>query len=361
MNFKTSTHRQRWLLSKEQLRDKRAKRYDKSIQDVLRYKKGECDPVSLEEEKQLCLYYERMISKICSLFHFPHKILAISLIYFKRFYLAYSILDFEPRNVMLTCIYLACKVENAYISAEELAKGVQQDAKIVEKSVLGCEMGLLQGLDFDLVVHTPYAPFDGFCFDLESYVQEDLMWDSEKAESFMQDIKNKGYEPIVALLYSDAPLIYTPGLLAFAALEVALKSCSEKELLQNYTRSLLSRSSVGGASLQGELEAIHKLGMEGSRSIVDESTLKGIDRKLKGCRNPIYDPSSEQYRKAHAEQKQKHQARQKLKISLKRAQMESEIVELTSGAVLNAQQSQDEQDSKRRKSKGEEGDRIVLQ
>ncbi len=194
MNFPTSTHKSRWLLSPGDLEARRCARYEKSVREIERYRPastsaaaaaepeegeakapqqllGDLELVSMEEEKKLFSYYERMISKICVLYHFPRKIMAISLVYFKRFYLKFSILDYEPWTLMITCVYLACKVENAYISAEELAKGVQQDARIVEKIVLGSEMNLLQGLDFDLVVHTPYAALDGFCFDLETYVQ----------------------------------------------------------------------------------------------------------------------------------------------------------------------------------------------
>jgi len=40
----------------------------------------------------------------------------------------------------LTCIYLACKVEESHVSAEELGKGIQQDPQVVLKN----EMIVLQ-------------------------------------------------------------------------------------------------------------------------------------------------------------------------------------------------------------------------
>jgi len=354
MNFPTSTHKSRWLLSETELQERRCARYDKSVKDIERYKPEASTSswVSMEEEKQLFRYYEKMISKICVLFRFPRKIVAISIVYFKRFYLKYSILDYDPWTVMITCVYLACKVENAYISAEELAKGVQQDARIVEKIVLGSEMNLLQGLDFDLVVHTPYSAFDGFCFDLENYVQEKLTgserWDHEKAEAFVESLKRKGYQSIDALLFSDGPLLYAPGLLAYAALEMALKSCDEGKMLGEYSLSLLERTGIQSSQLASNVEKIHKLGQKGSKSLIEETTLKDIDRKLKLCRNPVYDPSSSTYKKQQAEkQKQKLQAKANLKRSVAQDAQALGLSEADEDFFFT----ENKQDPKRRKSK----------
>lgn len=49
-------------------------------------------------------------------------------------------MEHDPKNIMLTCIYLACKVEESHVSAEELGKGIQQDPQVVLKN----EMIVLQ-------------------------------------------------------------------------------------------------------------------------------------------------------------------------------------------------------------------------
>ena len=58
----------------------------------------------------------------------------------------------------------ACQVEEAYISAEELCRVVQQEAG----AVLHSELVLLQGLRFDLIVHSLLRPLDGFFRDLQA-------------------------------------------------------------------------------------------------------------------------------------------------------------------------------------------------
>jgi cyclin H len=72
-------------------------------------------------------------------------------------------MEHDPKHIMLTCIYLSCKVEEFHVSAEELGKGIQQDPQVVLKN----ELTVLQGLDFELIVYTPYRSVDGFIYDLE--------------------------------------------------------------------------------------------------------------------------------------------------------------------------------------------------
>jgi cyclin H len=72
-------------------------------------------------------------------------------------------MEHDPKHIMLTCIYLSCKVEEFHVSADELGKGIQQDPQVVLKN----ELTVLQGLDFELIVYTPYRSVDGFIYDLE--------------------------------------------------------------------------------------------------------------------------------------------------------------------------------------------------
>jgi hypothetical protein len=61
---------------------------------------------------------------------------ATAILYFKRFYQKWSVMEHDPKHIMLTCIYLSCKVEEFHVSAEELGKGIQQDPQVVLKNEL---------------------------------------------------------------------------------------------------------------------------------------------------------------------------------------------------------------------------------
>ncbi|KAG6604204.1 Cyclin-H1-1, partial [Cucurbita argyrosperma subsp. sororia] len=83
--------------------------------------------LSIEEEQFMRVFYENKLQEVCNNFHFPHKIQTTALIYFKRFYLQWSVMQHNPKYVMLTCIYAACKIEENHVSAEELVKGYVND------------------------------------------------------------------------------------------------------------------------------------------------------------------------------------------------------------------------------------------
>lgn len=40
----------------------------------------------------------------------PWTTIATALHYFKRFYLRKSVMDYHPKEILVTCLYLACKV-----------------------------------------------------------------------------------------------------------------------------------------------------------------------------------------------------------------------------------------------------------
>merc|ERR1711970_607655 len=326
----TSSHKTRWLLGDQELEKRRAACYEKSLGEIERYKPESASTsaadnpvaVSLEEQKQLLSYYEKTLSKICSLFRMPRKILAISIVYLKRFYLKFTVLDHEPWRIMVTCVYLACKVENAYLAAEELAKGVQQDARVVEKIVLGSEMTLLQGLDFDLVVHTPYASLRGFLYELENRCQFEG-WDPDRAETLSSALRKRANNSLDALL-------------------VATKKMEgeDKQMVESFFDHC--RSKAGNTEKLAEfVKKVHKLGARGSASLADEGILKEIDRKVKLCRNPVYDPTSDQYKKQQAE---KQAQKLRAKANLKRSAAASDARALGLTEIV------ENPDSKRRKS-----------
>ncbi len=47
---------------------------------------------------------------MCRAFGFPNKVQAAAVLFLKRFYLTFSTLEHDPKNVLLTAIYLAGKV-----------------------------------------------------------------------------------------------------------------------------------------------------------------------------------------------------------------------------------------------------------
>ncbi|KAM0880510.1 hypothetical protein ACQ4PT_033539 [Festuca glaucescens] len=189
-DFQTSTHRERWIFQPQDLIDKwtgvnRCSAETLAQYGTTRLKVDPVDgsisnpepapdhvvgsssvkPLSCEEEQMMRRFYEQKIQEVCKAFKFPHKIQATAIIYFKRFYLQWSVMEHHPKHIMLTCVYSSCKVEENHVSAEELGKGINQDHQII----LNNEMIVLKSLDFDLIVFSPYRSIEGFIDDMDDF------------------------------------------------------------------------------------------------------------------------------------------------------------------------------------------------
>lgn len=56
--------------------------------------------LSIEEELLVKRYYEGKIQEVCAALRLPNKIQATAIIYFKRFYLQWSIMEHDHKNIL---------------------------------------------------------------------------------------------------------------------------------------------------------------------------------------------------------------------------------------------------------------------
>ncbi|KAM0901438.1 hypothetical protein ACQ4PT_019985 [Festuca glaucescens] len=220
-DFQTSTHRERWIFQPQDLIDKWTGVNRRSAETLAQYGttrlkvdpvdgsisnpepvpdhvvgSSSVKPLSCEEEQMMRRFYEQKIQEVCKAFKFPHKIQATAIIYFKRFYLQWSVMEHHPKHIMLTCVYSSCKVEENHVSAEELGKGINQDHQII----LNNEMIVLKSLDFDLIVFAPYRSIEGFIDDmdvdrLQILTQEDMKHADRKLRHCLDEHKKKEKKP----------------------------------------------------------------------------------------------------------------------------------------------------------------------
>jgi cyclin H len=299
-DFLTSTHRAKWLFSPQDLMDKykaanqRAKqslekygstRIELDMDGSLSYPESQADakdgaekhsrpkPLKIDEEKLLRAFYEFKIQEVCDAFKFPRKIQATALIYFKRFYLQWSVMEHNPKEIMLTCIYTACKAEENHVLAEELGRGIEQD----HHTILNNEMLVLQSLGFDLIVYAPYRAVEGFI----SEVEEEYGEPSEQ----LQLVKESSKEEIDRIMRTDAPLLFPPGQLALAALRRA-NALHDFPDFDRYLGNMISHHhpTHSISELANSLNIIDSLISKLETS--NAKDMKHIDRKLKACRDP---------------------------------------------------------------------------
>lgn len=323
-DFQTSTHRAKWILSPQELIQKYSVSNKRAVEALEQYGstrlevdvdgslsypeplidiKDKSVPHSLpktlssDEEHLMRTFYEHKIQEVCMAFRFPHKIQGTAIIYFKRFYLQWSVMEHHPKHIMLTCIYASCKVEENHVSAEELGKGIQQDHQVI----LNNEMIVLQSLGFDLIVYTPYRSIEGFVDDMEDFCRAG----NDQMQKF-QELRKAAKVEADKIMLTDAPLLYPPGQLALAALRRANESIMAVDF-QRYLSDVISRqhSSHHMFELTASLDSIYSL--IDKLHVPSVKEMRHIDRKLTSC----WDPSSQDEKKR--EKKSKHKSKKESK------------------------------------------------
>ncbi|EOY11455.1 Cyclin-H1-1 isoform 1 [Theobroma cacao] len=297
-DFQTSTHRAKWIFTPQGLVEKYRAANQRAIQTLEKYgttqmevdadgslsypepiardnadKHSRAKPLSIEEEQFMRVFYENKLREVCSAFYFPNKIQATALIYFKRFYLQWSVMEHHPKHIMLTCVYAACKIEENHVSAEELGKGISQDHQMI----LNYEMIVYQSLEFDLIVYAPYRSVEGFVNDMEEFCGA-----KDEQNQILKDLQETARIEVDKIMLTDAPHLFPPGQLALAALRSANEMHKVLDF-ERYLRSILTRQN-SEHTISQLIESLNAIDTWVRKyKFPTEKDMKHINRKLKSC------------------------------------------------------------------------------
>lgn len=188
----------------------------------------------LENDELVLLYFCTHIKQGCSINEKPNekyvkirrpwRVWCTSAVYFRRFYLNNSLRAHDPRLVMLACIFLAAKVETAFISAAdliaaELYKNCTLDA------ILTYELKLLEALKFQLKVLHPHNTSHALIADFKRVFQGGTGADGrplpaigEADRQTMRKWTQEAEESLDSMTLSSLVMRFSPSILALAAM-----------------------------------------------------------------------------------------------------------------------------------------------
>ncbi|KAF9296019.1 hypothetical protein BGZ88_000889 [Linnemannia elongata] len=243
--------------------------------------------LTVEDELTLLGFYERRIVKIFQYWKLPSYVMATAVVYMKRFFLENTVMDHHPKDVMLTCMFLARKTENYLMSIEDFSKVLKSPAE----SILQLEFLVCKTLRFHFTVHHPYRPCLGFFFDMQA-VTENM--------SKLQKVYERALTLIDTALHTDLCFLYQPSQIALATMRIASKD--EAYDFERYAKyKFMSNESATqkyNSQLLPILEAIEKVLKEDRRCVeVDKLVATEIDKRLKLCKDPARNPESLLYMK----------------------------------------------------------------
>lgn len=243
--------------------------------------------LSPDEEKILLRQYELHLREFCKRFSppMPKGVIGTAFHYFKRFYLNNSPMDYHPKEILATCVYLSCKVEEFNVSIEQFVANIKGDREKASDIILNNELLLMRQVNYHLTVHNPFRPIEGFLIDIKTRCG---LANPERLRHGIDEFLDKAF-------FTDSCLLYAPSQIALAA--VLHAASKEQENLDSYVTDTLFRD-AGQEKLAILIEAVRKI-----RSMVKlvenppKDKVKSLERKLDRCRNQENNPDSEIYKR----------------------------------------------------------------
>ncbi|XP_027215413.2 cyclin-H isoform X1 [Penaeus vannamei] len=166
--------------------------------------------LSVEEEHIMVRTYEYSLRDFCKKFRdprdgrirMPPAVTTTAQHYFKRFYLFNSVMDYHPKEILVTCVYLACKIEEFYVTINDFVHNVRGDKKKAAEIILNNELQLTQELQFHLIIHQPFRPVEGLLIDIKTRFPQ--LRDPERLRPHVEEFLER-------VNLTDAIILYTPG------------------------------------------------------------------------------------------------------------------------------------------------------
>ncbi|KAI0274627.1 cyclin-like protein [Gloeopeniophorella convolvens] len=269
--FQNSTQYKNWRFSREQLRATRTALNEGAIAAIRNTFEADSPGSSsdiqfldADEERLLMMLYISKISQLCGHFRFPEEIEATGITYLKRFYLKNTVMDWHPKNVMLTALFLAAKTTNHPISLESYTSNIPRTSP---SDVLDLEFLVAQSLAFEFAVWHAHRALWGMWLDIQELPQA-------PPHQELQRIYDSALQYIRTSRLTDAELIYPPSQIALACLSLA-----HPEIAASWARSK-------NADAVLETVEIIKQAITRDGNIPSVDVVREIDRRLKICKNP---------------------------------------------------------------------------
>eukprot|EP00984_Skeletonema_dohrnii_P005282 scaffold1845_cov127-Skeletonema_dohrnii-CCMP3373.AAC.5 len=251
------------------------------------------------------------------------KVAATASLLFRRFYLSNSVMIHDPKTMLAAAAFLAAKVEDCMLDVRYLEMGTKEmNAPVPLTDILDAEIRLMKGIDFDLLVFSPYKTIVPIVEDLRTFLKSErgkglVKWkEGEERQLEREDLRpvhDMAMKIVDDVIVSDIPLMYAPGEVGTAALVVANERKGNSEDggvegdkvespeidIVGYVRSRFEDTDESGvvvdtAAIDALVERVSRLAQlirelrEGKHGCgnynADMNELKGVNKKLKKCR-----------------------------------------------------------------------------
>ncbi|XP_015782721.1 cyclin-H isoform X2 [Tetranychus urticae] len=284
--FATSSQRKCWIFEDEKELD--TLREEANARFIEAHKKDTPRKYFLSpiEEKTLLRQYNIVLRDFCRKFQpsMPKTVVGTAFQFYKRFYVNNSVMDYHPKHIVVTCVYLACKVEEFNVSMDQFVANVKGDRAKAADIILNNELLLMAQLKYHLTVHNPFRPIEGLLIDIKARFMNP--GDVEKLRPQIDVFMN-------TVFFTDACLLFSPSQIALASILDSASKCNID--LSSYLTDLLFSNAPEKLDQFYHMKENLKLMIENIEQ-VSKDQIKLIEKKLEKCRNQSNNPDSAEYR-----------------------------------------------------------------
>ena len=223
--------------------------------------------------------------------------------YLKRFYLNNSVMDYFPREMMLTALYLACKVADYPLGLNAFTQHIPRNRDRYSYFISHSELFLMEKLQYDIWIHAPYRPLSGFLVDLLAHRKQSAPEGASESlnADLMAKLKAEGYDIIHDWYQTDLCLTHPPSQIALAVL-VELGRIHPELEVEEFVKNEVCGCASGDkeaedkwVELREKIEHVQTTVIGEFDFLTDLSYGSELEMALLKCRNPLYDPLSEEY------------------------------------------------------------------
>jgi len=315
--YEASTQFKNWRYSPDHLAHIRSTLNEAAVGVIRKtfeaYEPGSSSNVSFvtaDEEHLLVTFYIHKIGQLCGHFRFPEEVEATAASYLKRFYLKNTVMDWHPKNVMLTALFLATKTTNNPISLDAYTSHIPNT---IASDVLDLEFLVAQSLRFEFAVWHAHRALWGIWLDIQNLPNTPP--DFAKTESAIYD---SALTHVRAARLTDAEFIYTPSQIALACISLVAPDLANQWLESKENTPIPeSRTDIpprpSSTAISASLEAIRNM-ITNSGKVPHVEAVREVDKRLKLCKNPEKVVGTKAYlaRKAEAEKKAEEKRNKKV-------------------------------------------------
>eukprot|EP00045_Choanoeca_perplexa_P017133 m.242987 g.242987 ORF g.242987 m.242987 type:complete len:301 (-) comp17457_c1_seq5:3213-4115(-) len=298
MMFATSTHKQHWLLSSEELASRREKTNAKACALYKTFKLPHFSSYVSSADEQLAAHYyaQTLFPAIqnCVRPALNNDVTLLASTYFLRYSTVSSLMEHFPELIAIVCFLTAVKVAELRLPINTLCAGALKlpNTRYLNKfsvdelvqRVRLLEPDLHQKLKFHFVVHLPLRPLKGLWLALHN------------AES--TPVPPELLEAACQLSRTSMVLTHPPSQIALAAV---LKVQGVEAVLP-----LLKDSTAQSEALLARLQSVLE---QANAWTVTADAGEAVADKLAGCINPYLDVTTEEYKQLQRQKAKRKQAK----------------------------------------------------